>query len=354
MLTKLINLYSLRFSNDSRKLAKVVYISDGEDWVISRIGRYISSCLKSQGLPCIIKKFSTNHYNSIIHFGSVHTFSKNNYEEIDPSNKLIVTIFHGYYGLNQDMDETINKIVAFKDRLDCIVVSNSIMKKRVASWGIDQEKISLIPLGVDLQHFISDESARRKTRKKLGIPEDAVCIGSFEKDGEGWNEGLIPKLIKGPDVFVEVVGRLAKEHRVHCLLTGPARGYVKKNLKAAGVSFTHRFVKRYLDIVDLYNCLDLYISASRDQGGPESLLESMATGIPLVSTRAGMAPDIIKDGQNGLMADVDDVSGLVECCGRLLENKKLRESLIQGGLSTVRNYDWPLIAGQYKELYLKI
>lgn len=354
MLRKFLDLYSLKFSNGSKKVAKVVYITDGIDWVITRIGRYVASHLRSEGLPCVIKKFPKNHYNSIIHFGSVHTFSKNNYKEIDPSNKLIVTIFHGYYGLNQDMDDTINKIVAFKDRLDCIIVSNSIMKKRVASWGIDQEKISLIPLGVDLLHFNPDEPARKKTRKKLGIPEDAVCIGSFEKDGEGWNEGFKPKLIKGPDVFVEVVKRLAKGNKIHCLLTGPARGYVKKNLKAAGISFTHRFVKRYLDIADFYNCLDLYIITSRDQGGPESLLESMATGIPLVSTRAGMAPDIIKDGKNGLMTDVDDVSALVECCGRILENKKLRESLIQAGLSTVRSYDWPLIAGHYKDLYLKI
>ena len=52
----------------------------------------------------------------------------------------------------------------------------------------------------------------KKIKHNLGIPEDYLVIGSFQKDGEGWGEGLKPKLIKGPDIFIETI-KLIKQKR---------------------------------------------------------------------------------------------------------------------------------------------
>ena len=58
--------------------------------------------------------------------------------------------------------------------------------------------------------------------------------------------------------------------------------------------------------------MDLYLITSREEGGPKGLIESMAAGVPVVSTRVGMAPALIKDGINGAIAAVDDIEGLIE------------------------------------------
>ena len=80
------------------------------------------------------------------------------------------------------------------------------------------------------------------------------------------------------------------------LLPGPARGYVANRLSAEGVPFiAPGFVAREALPV-LYHALDLYVSPSRDEGGPAGVLESMASGVPVVSTRTGMPADMLDDG----------------------------------------------------------
>ena len=67
------------------------------------------------------------------------------------------------------------------------------------------------PIGIDLEHFpLGDESLREEARSALGLPPTAFVVGSFQKDGVGFDEGLEPKLVKGPDVLVAALERLAR------------------------------------------------------------------------------------------------------------------------------------------------
>src|SRR5207302_1866793 len=81
-----------------------------------------------------------------------------------------------------------------------------------------------------------DPESRVAARRELGLPESAFVVGSFQKDGVGWGDGLQPKLIKGPDVLLDVAERLRREvPELVVLLTGPARGYVEAGLERLGV-----------------------------------------------------------------------------------------------------------------------
>ena len=123
-----------------------------------------------------------------------------------------------------------------------------------------------------------------------------------------------PKLIKGPDVFVEVMKRLKREiPELVVLLSGPARGYVKQKLEEAEISYRHVYLKSYPEIAELYQALDLYVVSSRQEGGPKAILESMASGVPLVTTKVGQAMDLVKHGENAFMTAVEDVEALASC-----------------------------------------
>ena len=174
------------------------------------------------------------------------------------------------------------------------------------------------------------------------MPQGAFCIGSFQKDGVGWGSGLEPKLIKGPDVLVDAVARLARDFPVFVLLTGPARGFVIKGLESHGVPYRHVFLDDYRAIVGCYHALDLYLVTSREEGGPKALLESMASAVPLVATRTGMAEDVVKDGVNGYLAPMDDVEALVSRARSLLSVGA--PEFAARGRETAEAYDWSIVS----------
>lgn len=330
------------------------YIVEDLDWVIKREGEYLLRHLApiAPQLKGRLEASPRGLRGQLLHFGSLGAFAGAvDYAHAD--NRLVATCYHGYPEMGGAMRRNLEKLIKEQDRLDRVVTACGIMQERLTGWGIPREKLRLIPLGASRRDFYPLPPAeRQKLRAKLGIPADAVCIGSFQKDGEGWGEGDKPKLIKGPDLFVEVVAELAKRRRVFALLTGPARGFVIKGLQKAGVGYVHLYPKELGELCALYNCLDLYLITAREEGGPKSLPEGMAAGVPLVTTRVGMAPDMIQSGMNGIMTELDDLEGLVQGCLRIMEDAGLRESVVERGFETVKRHDWPVLAqAHWRELY---
>mgnify|MGYP003704367469 CR=1 FL=1 len=93
-------------------------------------------------------------------------------------------------------------------------------------------------------------------------------------------------------------------------MTGPARGYVARGLERLGVPYAHDYVEDYFELAERYPALDVYLNCSREEGGPKGIIEAMAASVPVVSTRVGMAPDIIVHGRTGWLADSDDAASL--------------------------------------------
>jgi glycosyltransferase involved in cell wall biosynthesis len=264
------------------------------------------------------------------------------------SNAVAFTWFHGDPEIDDASDGYAALLSGAADAADLVVTSSTLGAGVLKRYGVPDRKVRTIPLGVDTQHFKPSSRAEREaTRESLEIPSDALCIGSFQKDGVGWGDGMQPKRVKGPDVFLETIGMLRDRFPIHVLLTGPARGYLKDGLGKLGVPFSHVYLKDFTEIPAYYGALDLYLVTSRDEGGPKGVLESMATGTPLVTTRVGMAPDIVVSGENGFMTESEDVDFLTERAGQLLESAGLREQFASKGLQTSAQYDWQTIGERY-------
>jgi len=120
------------------------------------------------------------------------------------------------------------------------------------------------------------------------------------------------------------------------LVSGPARGYVKKGQEQMKIPYKHVYLERYPQIGRLYQCLDLYIIASRQEGGPKAILEAMASGIPLVTTRVGQAMDLATHQVNSLMVDIEDFEGLAFWAEKVLTDNQLRNTLVKKGLVTAK------------------
>jgi glycosyltransferase involved in cell wall biosynthesis len=82
----------------------------------------------------------------------------------------------------------------------------------------------------------------------------------------------------------------------------------------------------------------VYLVTARQEGGPKAVLEAMATGVPLVTTRVGQVPDVVIHGDNGLIADVDDVDGLVAAVTAVHEDSQLASRLRDAGRPTAEAF----------------
>lgn len=288
----------------------------------------------------------------IVHFGTRDLWLAWK-DRLSSSNRIVVTCLHGNPDDSAAYQQSISRFLETVPRLAAIITSNRIMQERLLRWGVPSSLLKVIPLGVDVSLFApSSDRDRAEARRQLNVPENHKCIGSFQKDGEGWDEGLIPKLVKGPDIFVDAVVRLSRKLPVFVLLTGPARGYVRKRLESEGIPYAHHVLSDYRKIVSFYHALDLYIVASREEGGPLALPEAMATGIPLVTTAVGMAPELVCDGENGMLVPSFDARVLADRAAEVLSDESLRRRMIQKGLETASRHDWSVLAKRhYHEVY---
>ena len=267
--------------------------------------------------------------------GAQAVFHTSHFEALSPRwlatpNRTGLAYMHGRPGTPgmPEFDVAFDTLRRRSDRIARVQVTHAEMEELVLSAGLPDDRVFRIPLGIDLESFpLVVAGVRLGARAALGVPESAFVVGSFQKDGVGWGEGLEPKLIKGPDVLVQVLERLrATVPELFVLLTGPARGYVRRELERIGVPYRHVLAGSRPELARAYHALDLCLVASRQEGGPKAVLESMAAGVPLVCTRVGQAPELVQHEVSGALVDVEDVDALVAWAGRVREDGGLRQA----------------------------
>ena len=286
---------------------------EAAEWVLSYEARQLARTARALGIPLGSRSWARGISNQSVFHLSQFTLLLHRFER--RGNNLGLSYFHGRPGTPgmPEFDACFDTMRARHHEIDRIQVTNREMEALVLSTGIAQEKVHRIPIGIDVEVFRPrDGASRAVARTRLGLPAGAFVVGSFQKDGVGWGDGLEPKLIKGPDVLLAVAERLAEQvPELHFLLTGPARGYVRTGLERLGIPYRHRLLSDVDAVAEAYPAIDVCLVASRDEGGPRAVLESMATCVPLVTTRVGQAADLVRHGENGWMVEPEDVDGLV-------------------------------------------
>lgn len=329
--------------------AEVLIVSDAAVWALDDQAFGIRRALAGRSSIAVVSSVPPLFRGPVIHF-------LNRYAALEGQalaraarrHRVIVTWTHGgaYPNAPQELAGVIDTMRQVAYVADLVHVSASMYVPVVRELGVPEERIRLVPFGIDVARFEAVMS-RAEARRLFGVPEDAMCIGSFQRDGEDR-----PKLIKGPDVFVEMMDRLARQYpSVVALLSGPARGYVRARLGGLGIPYRYVGVVRPDHLPSLYRACDVYAVTSREEGGPLGLLEAMASAVPVVSTRVGMAPDAIVDGTTGLLVDVEDVDGLAAACSRILDDSACAKALASAGRSAVRAYDWGEVGPRYAAMY---
>ena len=299
--------------------SRLILMSDAPAWVLAyemeEIGE-LARCLRITTVDAALWPYAK--HQSVFYASHLSLLVGDQWQQ---PNRLGMAYMHGKPGTGHaEFDRTFDVLRRHHERFERIQATHSEMFEVILQSGIAPEKVALIPLGVNPQIFQRVTSFERAAaRKRFGIPEHARVVGSFQKDGVGWGEGLEPKLVKGPDLFLAVVDQLRSSvPDLFVLLSGPARGYVMAGLRRLGVPFAHDYVADPRALAPLYHATDVCIVASRQEGGPKAVLEAMSCGVALVTTRVGQAMDLVRHAENGWIVNVEDADGLARWAGQVL------------------------------------
>jgi glycosyltransferase involved in cell wall biosynthesis len=333
--------------------SRLFVAGDGRDWAIGDDARQIARLAGDLGARIGPESWISAVRRQSVFHASQFALLGQPFER--DGNRLGVAYLHGRPGTPgmPEFDTCYETVRRRHAELDRIQVPSAAMEELVLGAGVSPEKVLRIPIGIDLDRFrLRTPEDRRRSREALGLPGDAFIAGSFQKDGVGWAEGLEPKLIKGPDLLVAAAVRLHERvPELHVLLTGPARGYVRRGLEEQGVPYRHVQLADLDAVADAYRSLDVALVTSRDEGGPKAVLESMATGVPLVTTRVGQAADLVRDGENGYLVEVGDAEAVAEHAARVAEASPTElEALVAAGRETAEACSYRALAPKWREL----
>jgi len=335
--------------------APVSFVVEKADWSIRWDGEHIRDVANEITGNTTVEVTDSAYRvtEQVVHFGSQYMWLHWG-RFLSKRNRFVVSFFHGKPEDGPQVEQHIESFLKSVPSLTTVITAASMMEQRLLKWGVPREKLVRIPIGVNTRSFrLPTPLERAKSRDRFGFTPDQVVIGSFQKDGVGWGYGMEPKLIKGPDIFIAAVERIARVLPVSVLLTGPARGYVKNELNRRGIPFVHIYIKEQASLADCYHALDLYLVTSREEGGPKGIMESMASGVPIVSTCVGMAPDLIVDGVTGGLAESEDVEGIVERALRILSLPEGESANLKvQAAEAVKVCDWSVVGRRHlKEVY---
>ena len=108
----------------------------------------------------------------------------------------------------------------------------------------------------------------------------------------------------------------------------------------------------YFAAAEVYRRGDIFVSPTYSEGFSNTILEAMASGLPIVSTNAVGVVDCLTDGSNALLVEPRDVDGLAQAIARMIDDGPLRRNLAHQSLEEVRSlYSWHAIGRRIQEIY---
>lgn len=244
------------------------------------------------------------------------------------------------------------KIFVIVDKI--ISLSNSDMNY-ISSLGINSNKMCVLPNAIDseelskMNHSTAElVKIKNSFTQKYGINEKRIImfVGPvIQRKGVEYLIKSIPDILQGSggnSVFVLVGGGEFLEK---------ARQLVKKMQISDYVIFTERLTEE--ELIETYQCADLFVLPSLSEGLPTSILEAMYFGLPVVATAIPGVKDHFKD--VALLVPPKNEKKLAEAILAILNDTELAKRLsISGSNLTKNKYTWSMVAKRYEEIYCEM
>jgi glycosyltransferase involved in cell wall biosynthesis len=240
-------------------------------------------------------------------------------------------VLHGYYGpMKNELLRRVEQSLAWiTDRL--VTVSEQV-KNELVGYGIAKaEKISVVPLGFDLDPFLNSHAQHGEFRQReMGLSDEHKLVGIVGR--------IFP--IKNHALFLESAARIAAQEpaaRFVIVGDGVFRPNLENQARELGITDRVLFTGWRRDLPRICADLNVLVVSSDNEGTPVSAIEAMASSCPVVATRVGGLPDLIEDQKTGRLVPPRDAEALAGAVVALLRDPQRARELGKNGRDSVRH-----------------
>ncbi|WP_169978991.1 glycosyltransferase family 4 protein [Tautonia rosea] len=215
-------------------------------------------------------------------------------------------------------------------RYERVLCVSEDLRNRCLKFGVPEERCLLVDNAIDATQYdrtLTVDDAKRA----IGVPPNRILIGAAGRLSDEKGFGLLIRAIdrllaKGMDLELHIAGEGRRCSDLHELI------------HQLGRSDRVRLLGYQSDLIPFYQALDLFVLSSLREGLPNVLLEAMASGVPVVSTRVAGIPRLVNDGRSGLLVESGSSESLASSIARLATDPDLRQALAREGLDVIRNH----------------
>jgi sugar transferase (PEP-CTERM/EpsH1 system associated) len=228
-------------------------------------------------------------------------------------------------------------------------VSHQLRDSLARCTGFSARKIGVIHNGVEIARFRREPAVRRRFRTELGLSEREFAIGCV---------GRLSRIKDYPTILraAEQFEQFCPAWRLLILGEGTERQELEKLVTATAVLQRRVCLLGASDrVADFLNAIDVYVLPSIREGISNSLLEAMAASLPVVATNTGGNPELVVDGESGILFPVGDSERLAELLRGLYNQPETREQLGTQALARVRRqFSLDSMISKYEHLYQEL
>ena len=225
------------------------------------------------------------------------------------------------------------------------LVGHNLVSRKV----VPAARIHVVPNGIRLQQFMSNEVSRRTIRDEFQVPDDNflwLAVGRLHA-------------AKGYPVLLKAFSRLVAEYPTARLIIvgdGPAAGALDELSRNLGISDRVCFAGERTDIADLLSAADSLVLSSEWEGLPNIIIEAQAAGLPVVATEVGGVGELVFEGENGYLASPGDPAGLsTKMLRMMMLSAQQREQMGGAGKRQVEEtFELGRVSNLWEKLFLDL
>ncbi len=210
-----------------------------------------------------------------------------------------------------------------------VLVPSAYLRDIALGWGLDSERVTVVP---NPAFEVPTHPTREEARAALGI--DGIALGTAGR-------------LTVQKALGDALGALARVPGIELLVRGdgPERAALEGRAVELGVSDRVRFLGAGTreDVLALFRAVDVALLTSAWENLPHTLLEALAAGTPVIATAVGGIPEVVRDGENGLLVPPGDADALVAAIDRVVHDDVLRASLAAAAAPSVEELAEPRI-----------
>ena len=208
-----------------------------------------------------------------------------------------------------------------------------------------KEKVNVISNGINIRDF-DIKYSKDECRDKIGLSaneEVMLFVGNLESR-------------KGLDILIKAMHKIVKntqDTKLVLIGIGSMKNGLKSLAEKLGI-IEHIKFAGFVDEsekVSYYKSADIFVLPSLYEVFGIVNLEAMACGVPIVASNVGGIPDVVKDGENGLLVPPSNSEALADAIIYLLENEDVREKMGNNGREKIKDYSWGRIANETEKVY---